>query len=198
MSAEKLEEVYTPQRQISEKAFRIAERIMCGIGLKYDPAVHIPLMLDTVGKAEGYHAFCAEAEISSNTFFRWLKKEPQFAKAYEVAQELGRRIWDKKGIEGAEDPAFNIKQWQVIAKNLHGYAEQRALNIPKLRNAKSSMQKMTVITNEIADGKLTGHEAKQLAEIVVATVKVEEATDREKRLGLLEEVFLDKLNSVRR
>src|SRR5215203_1909282 len=68
---------------------------------QYDPEIHIPLLMDIFGNGGGLTAFLGASEISAVTFYRWIKKYPEFKHKYEVALNRGSAVWELMPLDAA-------------------------------------------------------------------------------------------------
>ena len=161
----------TFKERFSEKALRIADRIMSGKEVIYDEAIHIPLLLELFMVGGNVCNFCCEAEMSDTCFYNWLKRYKNFNSAYEVAKRLAHAHW-----EGPAKLQTDNKIWTLIMKNRFGYTEQRKLEISSLKAAQKFAEQYGVIVTEISKGTLTGPEAQQLTNIIATGADIDEKT----------------------
>lgn len=86
-----------PEKELSElQQKRLQERehiatlfraIKSGVGLKYDPDQHIPMMLEHIGlKGKSYRSLAFRIGVNNETLIRWEKKYPEWKEAKEIAQ----------------------------------------------------------------------------------------------------------------
>ena len=98
------------------------KRITSGQPTKYDKEKHIGLLFDIFSKGEGVMAFCADAMISQNTFFLWLKKHKELKEAYDIAINIAGRPWEAYPLKTSN---FNFPYWSMIMRNRFGYGRSR-------------------------------------------------------------------------
>ena len=113
------------------------KRITSGQPTKYDKEKHIELLFDIFNKGEGVMAFCADAMISQNTFFLWLKKHREFSEAYKVIINQAGRKWESYPL----NPKGNIEfsYWSIIMRNRFGYGKSR-FHFADKKTAREMMQ----------------------------------------------------------
>jgi len=162
--------------EISEKAQRMARRIIDGHLVKYDQDVHIPMLIALFENGDDVASFCSEAEISEQAFYDWVKKYPEFSKSYDHAKQLAKLHHQKVGEVGLRTEGFNVKLWSIIGRNRFGQTEHRKLHIPLLKKAKSFIDQYDVIKNEIAQGNLTGNEANQIVGMIATGANISQST----------------------
>jgi len=175
-----------------DKANRIVYRYLNGVYVKYHFETHAPMLIRIFMKGGDIPNFCAEAEICNNTFHEWKKKYKPFREIYEIAKELAHSYWisllPSQLIE-EKDTKFNYKVWQLIMRNRFNATDTRKVRLAKLSKCKTTQQKIDCIIDYVAAGELTAQESTQLANIVLAALKVEETTDIKKRLEHAEELL---------
>jgi hypothetical protein len=170
----------------SEDIKRRAERILSCVIVKYNPEIHIPLLLSLFMDGKDIAAFCAGAEIGRITFFDWVKKHKEFAHAYEDAQELARQFYERIGVENYGNPTFNSGLWALNMRNRFGYTNERKLKIAKLKGLKTFNDQYNVIKGEIVEGNLTASEADKMVKFVATGCEIHTKTDLTQRVESLE------------
>ena len=84
---------------------------------QYDPAIHIPMIQDIFGNGGGLTAFLGACELSSASFYTWLKKYPEFKHQYEVALNRGSAKWELLPLEAARAGiSINHGYWSMMLK----------------------------------------------------------------------------------
>lgn len=97
---------------------------LTGHDIKYNKKQHLALLIDALAQMKGIEYFCAEAGICKKTFHRWLKKYPDFKKAYDLGLPRGESVWSsipfsKKGRD------INVLAWRLIGQNRYGFGKAR-------------------------------------------------------------------------
>lgn len=134
--------------------------------------------------------FCAHHKISRSTFRGWLDSKPEFKEAYEIglmkAKEWHESLARDHLVEEYQGPKLNTNLWGMLMRNNHGYGDARKLEVAGLAHATTPTQQVNAIMAELANGGLSGGEAVQLANVVLAGVKAEEAVELERRISEIE------------
>lgn len=95
---------------------------------KYDPAIceKLPEMF---ANGEEVIEVCRELGIHRSCFYQWLKKYPEFAEAYEEAQEVSGLWWLRQARRAASDPEFKVNGSVLIfaLKNKLGWHDKQAV-----------------------------------------------------------------------
>jgi hypothetical protein len=184
---------YKPKEfQVCDKVQRMADRIINGLEIKYDPMIHIPMLLKVFKEGYNVCTFCADAEICRRTFYKWVDKHPEFDKSYVVAKALAQDNWEKKPpkdlMQEEGDGKFNDKLYWGIMKSRFGYTDSRVLDLPKLRQCKNPQEQIDCLIDYISKGTLTAQEGQVLSSLVQTALKVEENTELKAKIEELEEV----------
>jgi|SRR5271154_1283542 len=171
------------------------KHITSGQPTKYKEEKHIKLLLDIFGNGEGVAAFCAEALISKNTFFSWLKVHQEFKEAYDIAISIAARKWEAYPLR---NPDFNFPYWSIIMRNRFGYGKSKFT----LSEDKTPSSIVDSVLIGLENGEITAQEASQVANLAMtkANIKANETIDnqsstiRETRESLLEKI--DKIQKI--
>lgn len=137
----------------------------CGQPTKYDEKIHIKLLFDLFEKGETIASFCATAFISRQTFYIWLSKHELFKKAFEVALQISQSIWEKMP---QIYPEMNFNYWRMMMMNMFNVGKLQ-IDLTEYNSAKSRMEG---ILKGLACGILSGHEANQLANLIMAETNI--------------------------
>lgn len=168
----------------------LAAHYLGGDETKYRAEVHIPLMLTIFHDGGDVHDFCIQSMIVRSTFFDWLELHSAFAKVYSVSKDLAHRYWSSKmpeNLRGTDN--FDYKHWQWFMKNRFGYTDSRKVLLPKLRDAKTFNDQVRAIVHYVGGAELTPYESQQLSNLISVGVKVDDATDKAKRLEAIEKAL---------
>jgi hypothetical protein len=176
--------------QDEAKARRLYEKIATGAQTTYNAKEHIPLLLDIFSQGRDIAAFCVAAEMSRVTFHQWIKKYKDFAAAYETAKEMACDYFERLGEERIGDPGFNLGLWSLMMRNRFGYTNERKVKLAKMRAAKSAMDQLNVIKDEISEGNLTASEVTHMGNFVLTGVKVDENTVMKNDVEQMKEIVM--------
>jgi len=170
-----------------------AEHCLGNKKTKYNPDVHIPLLMQLFAEGKSIAEFCFKALVTQKTFHQWVNTHPLFETAYELALCAAQVVWDFKG----ENKEINTAAWTIIMKNRFSYSEERKLSIPKIKGAKTFDEHYKIIMEHLADGNLTGKEANQLAALLASGLKIVQGEEiqaiKEEMIRLAEVVGAKKL-----
>lgn len=161
----------------SKKITQIAKRMINGLEIKYDPQVHIPLLLDLFSEGKDIAAFCYEAEIGRSTFHFWCHEHPAFQRAYIFAREAAHAWWEDIAQQNISGKEFNTTYWSMIMRNRFGYTEHRKIRIDGFKTAKNFKEQHQVLVQLLADGEASAPEANHLASFIMQGAKIDEMTE---------------------
>ncbi len=179
--------------KISPETMERANHYIKGIRSKYDPEVHIPMLIELYSQGYSLPAFLVASKISEETFNAWVDSYPELANAYKDAKQGLRLMYEKMAVEGLNDPSFNTKLWSILAKNRADFTDTRKVAIPKLKQAKTHAEKFDVVSDSIANGELTLSEAQQIGNFLAVGAKIEDMTETARKVDeLMAETFQDK------
>jgi len=141
-------------------------------------------------KGETMEEFCADHDISEQTFWRWCESKPDFAAVYEVAKSKAKAYYLKLGreymIEEHEGARLNLGLYNRTMNTRFNLPQQRRIKIAQLAEAKSANDKLDAILKAVEKGELTSMEATQMSRLIETVVKVQEHTEFEDRLKAVE------------
>jgi hypothetical protein len=132
---------------------------------KYNNEKHIGLLFETFKAGEGIMAFCAEALISKQTFYDWLKAHKEFKEAYDIAINISGRKWET---EPLTNPNFNFPYWSTIMRNRFGYGKPRV----QVNKDTTPIARIEAIWSGLEEGSLSAQEATQIASIVTTQANI--------------------------
>ena len=118
--------------QISDRALKEARKIKMGQPTKYDSDLHIPLLLEIFMHGGDVCDFCNAAEICKQTYYEWLKVNPDFKAASDRAYDLAETWWKEKALLGISETSFNSNLWSIIMRNRFDYTDTRKLRLKGL------------------------------------------------------------------
>lgn len=127
---------------------------------QYDPDIHIPMLKEIFGNGGGLTAFLGAAEISSVSFYNWLKKYPDFKHQYEVAINRGSALWELMPLEAARSGVnINHGYWSMILRMRY---KQSVVNLNKVAGDTTSAR-MKAAWESLENGGITPQEFNQIA-----------------------------------
>jgi hypothetical protein len=180
---------YTPGKE----AVALYQRLKAkGYKSKFDPDIHIPMLMEHFAEGKDVMSFCATAEMCRDNFYEWIDNYPEFSKAYDQAKDLAFRWFEKQAKDGMTAQYFNQSLWSLMMKNRFGYTTERKIRIKKLKDAETPMEQFKVIKEEVAEGNLTASETTNMATFVATGATILEKTEVVKRLESIEERLLSK------
>lgn len=180
---------YTPSKESVALYQRIKTK---GYKSKFDPDIHIPMLMEHFAEGRDVMSFCAKAEMCRDNFYEWVDNYPEFAKAYDQAKDLAFHWFEEQGRIGMVTPGFNQNLWALMMKNRFGYTTERKIRIKKIKDANTPMEQFNVIKEEVSQGNLTATETTNMANFVATGANILEKTEVVKRLESIEERLLSK------
>lgn len=108
-------------------------------------------------------AFVIEAQISTRTFYRWLKERPAFCDCFYYGYELAYQAWELQGELGKNELEFNFSHWKFtgMEKFNIGIAKRVRMDIDPTA---SPIQQYQQLVASAANGEYTSSEIKQMME----------------------------------
>lgn len=132
--------------------------------------------------------FCRKVKVVRSTFYEWVGAHEEFKEAWQLGKEITESILTQKGLDGMETPGFNSTVWSILMRNKCSYVEHRKVAID-FTGCKTMNEKMAVLNQRVAEGRLTPKEAKDFADYIATATKIDEATDGKVRLEQVEEAL---------
>ena len=153
---------------------------------KYEQEKHIGLLFELFSAGENVAAFLAEAAVSRQTFYNWIKAHKEFAEAYEGAVNICQRAWEKYP---QDNPDFNIPYWAAMMRNRFSYGKSR------VRKAKDNtpLARIEAVWTDLEEGNISGPEATQFMSVVKTQADILNSSSQE-----AEEFKLDSHEEVMR
>lgn len=132
--------------------------------------------------------FCIEVQIVRSTFYEWVGKYPEFKEAFNLGKEYTESWLTKTGIEGmkGELEGFSATAWSMLMRNKCSMTAERKVAID-FTGCKTHNDRMAVLNEHVAQGRLTTKEAKDYADYLAAAARLDEATDGKQRLEAVED-----------
>lgn len=151
--------------------------------------IAIDLMRDGASK----HEVAYELGISYQSLLNFEKEHPEFFDAINFGKGQSYGWWLKQGRTNLGNKHFNYYGWQKqMANRFRDMMDEPAVKLPALRRAETYSDKINTILYYVRRGKITPSEGKRLAETIAIGAKVEETTELEKRIAMLEGVADEK------
>ena len=172
----------------------------------YTPEIAAKFCLAVATSLLSIEHICASDDDfpDEKTIFTWMHQNPSFRKEYLVAKETQGVNFAEHILHTAAENActsddvarvnliFRVGQWHYskLAPKLFG--EERILNMPKFKKCKTAAERIDVLCEYVADGKIATQDIGAVSNVILAGVRVEEQEELKKRLQSLE----DKLQGV--
>lgn len=150
----------------------------------YDKDRHPQLLIELFTDGCDVADFCAELNISKQTFFTWIKIHAELATAYEIAKAKAEAWLNNKGRKGMTSECFQANVWSMLMRNRCRMTEHRAVQID-FTKCKTSNDKVKVLEKELNEGNLTPMEAKCFADLIKSTAEINEKTEIAKQVDEL-------------
>lgn len=150
----------------------------------YDERRHPQAIIESMSKGLGVPAFCAQEMICEDTFYRWVKRHPNFAEAYKVGKMLKKSYYEHRLTESIADKELNLPAIVAAATMIGGMSRERP--VPALKAGLTPREHYECIIKEVESGALTPKEAKTLGEVIMMGINIVEHTEHEARITALE------------
>lgn len=145
---------------------------------KYNPEIHLPLLLEIFENLHGVAAFCASSGISRKTFWDWLEKHPEFKKQYDIAVDLGASKWENLPLEFASKGlTLNHNYFVMMSRNRYKVSQ---INLKKAKR-NTSASRMKAAHDSLQEGGITPQEFNQIASGLATESRIKEV-DLQKEL----------------
>lgn len=135
----------------------------------YDESKHVPLVHEIFANGESIYAFCAEAMVTRQTFYNWLREHTKFKEAYDIALCIGAREFEKYPQIAVD---FNFPYWSTVMKNRYQYYKTRI----ETKHKETPANRLEAVWQGICNGELSTQEATQLASLAVTQANIENGT----------------------
>lgn len=144
-------------------------------------------MLEMFGQGSSLAQYLAEIGKSKSTFYEWIDKRPDFAKAYEIAKIKGEAYWDQKGQENVGNPDFNYGHLRWLMGNRYGTSSRRKSRYHKYINPNNLMGSFKKLAKMNKDGDMDIEELRQYVGVLMDLATLKEKEELEQRIKLLED-----------
>jgi hypothetical protein len=140
---------------------------------KYHEDIHCKMLLKIMGDPDKstVSAFCCEALISDNKFYRWLKKNELFQEIYLLGKMFAREAWEKEGRELREQvnspgtTNHKFEYWRMIGWSRFGVGKNSRIRLDLNPNS-TPLEHYQQIVDQASKGDFTAGEIKQLMEAI--------------------------------
>ena len=144
------------------------------------------LFVDICKEGEGICDFCIKVDIVRATFYTWVDTHPEFREAFHKGKEYTESILTRAGFDGMlNSKNFDSKVWSILMKNKCSYVNERKVAID-FTGCKTADEKMAILNERVAEGRLTPKEAKDYADYIALSATIHEKTEVEQRLTAIE------------
>jgi hypothetical protein len=151
---------------------------------KYDPVIHVKILIANIASGEPVSSFCAQAHICRTTFYHWLKKYPEFKRAYDLSLPVGETIILNMPLKNSEVP---FPYWHLRMRNQYQYGKKRLDHM----NSDSALERLKGERLTFIEGELAMSEYAQLVTTIVTEIKASELARS------LDEATLDGLKDIK-
>lgn len=158
----------------------------------YKEEIHCPLLLNVMGDANRgtVSAFCVEAFISDDLFYKWLDTHELFCETYGLAKMFSREIWEEEGRElkyhvtqpGTQDCRF--EHWRLIGWSRFGVGKNSRIRV-NLDPKDSPIEHYKQLIKQAGKGDFTAGEIKQLIEAINVGLRAHETFTMQKEIDQL-------------
>jgi len=145
------------------------------------------LFISICKQGGGISDFCIQVDIVRATFYNWVHQFPDFEEAFNKGKEYTENWLTNLGIRGmkGEYEKFNATVWSILMRNKCSYVEHRKIAID-FTGCATADEKMAVLNERVAQGRLTPKEAKDYADYIKTSAEIHEKTEVIPRLEALE------------
>ena len=146
---------------------------------------YIELLYDIFNDFGGRREFEGTVGISPSTFNAWLKKHPEFKKAYERVKSLSFSQWEKLPLKEKD---INIVYWTAIMRNRFNFGKPRVYKA----DGKKPVEMVDAALESLEKGDMSIKDVNALAEIATKRIELTKQV-KELELNNSEDNIYDKL-----
>lgn len=159
-------------------------------GSKYSDKMCLQIIeMFSRGKTRSH--FCGTHTICEDTFQKWLKVHPLFAKAYKVAHEKARQFYDNLRqeylVQEFEGATINWGLFNRMYNTRFNIPDKRKVKVKGLGKSKDEREMLQCLMNAIQEGELTPDEAQKLGALIDVSLKVKVSQELEERVAQIEQ-----------
>lgn len=141
--------------------------------IHYVEEYHCPLIIKIMSDPEKgtVSAFCLEAMINEDKFYKWLKDFPIFKECYGIAKAFSKENWEKLGKEICEEVGIpgtqnhRFEYWRMVGWSRFGIGKNSRVRLD-LDSKKSPNEHYSELIEQARNGDFTAGEIKQLMEAI--------------------------------
>ena len=159
---------------------------------KYDEEFHCKLLIRVMmNKDYSCHsAFCVEAMISEQTFYKWVREKELFASLFFFTKMVAKQMWYEEG-RTIRDTEYQIgtmnyafEHWKLMGWTKFGISRNSKIRL-HLDHDATPAQHYASILKQAGDGDFTASEFKQLMEAVNVGLNVHQSFELQKQIDEL-------------
>lgn len=139
---------------------------------RYREKEHCMMLLDILPKKWRISAFCSEANIGEDTFYKWLRVNKLFKECYMVALCLAQEAWEKEEIDNKGNEEWDRKSW--LQKGSRYFAKDKSKFNLEVDSQANPWEQYQQILKQAENGAFNASEIKQLMEAVNVGTRVYE------------------------
>jgi hypothetical protein len=141
--------------------------------IEYKEKPHCKLLVEVMADPDRgtISAFCLEAFIEEDTFYRWVNTYPLFSSIYSYCKMVARELWEKEGreIKKLRLPmgtiSYEFEHWKLIGWSRFGVSKNSRIKL-HLNPDDSPEKHYSQLLKQASQGDFTAAEIKQLMEAV--------------------------------
>lgn len=157
---------------------------------KYVEKIHCPLILNVMLKKGRPSAFCAKAEISDMTFYRWIKEYDFFAECYALGKMFARENWEIEGekLRTHTNPpgviSHEFEHWKMVGWSRFGISKNSRIKLD-LDSKGNPSEHYSQLLLQASNGDFTASEIKQLMEAINVGLNTHQVIQLQKEIDQL-------------
>lgn len=159
-------------------------------GSKYTDKMCLEIIeMFAAGKTRSH--FCGTHLIAEDTFQKWLKVHPLFARAYKIAHERARQFYDNLRqqylVQEFDGASINWGLFNRMYNTRFNIPDKRKVKVKGLGKSKDEREMLEHLMRAVADGELTPDEAQKLGGLIDISIKVKASQELEERIAQIEQ-----------
>lgn len=135
--------------------------------------------------------FCATIPICKYTFYQWIDKYPDFAKAYRVHNALSEAYWIQLGKDNIGNPDFNASMYHLQLGSRFGISKTRKIRT-KFIDPKHIMKSLDAIIGAYESTDISLEEFDALVKALLNLANIQQHEEITARVSALEERLAQK------
>jgi hypothetical protein len=133
---------------------------------------------------------CAHWGVSCSAIDRWIRKHPEFRRAYALAASL-RTSWlleqAQIGLHNSREKQINHQVLSMMMRYDGQQVDERTVSLPKLAKAKTNMERCDAVIDAYAQGEIGSKELHSILGAIQVCCTVEQNEVTNKKLEAVEE-----------